>query len=263
MHTTNKPAALVAALPPLIFGLGVTLMLLVIVPLGQLRLGAPSPPLFLASSALRLNLGFAFAAVAALALVVGGVWGAVKKLPAWSPPWVGAGLWGAFFTLMAFSDDRAYLISPLVDGLLLAALLLLGLAALSALAWRGWVPAGAMSLGMTAMLGLLACFWLAASPFNRYDLALLSVLVGALMSALLYAYMRAGDQARLLALLGVGLLNAGVLYTAELVWQTWDRPGQPYTVFWAALAFSTAMLFSGPLLALALRPIRRRWGEGA
>ncbi len=258
MQTESQRQALVVALPPLVFGLGITAMFLVIVPLDRLVIGGASPPIHVTGLSLRFAIGLAVGLIMVTVLAVGGLVAAVRRLPGWGYTWVGADLMGLLLVLMVIGDDREFLISPAADIALLALFLLAGLAALTAAALRGWQQAGLVSIGLATTVGLSLCFFVTAGPFNRFDLALLAGPLGLLVAALTYAYACGADSTRIAVLVSMGLLNAALLWMAEQqVWQPWylshGEPGH----FWPWLAVLTALLLIGPMLSLVGRPLHR------
>lgn len=247
----SQRQALAAALPPLLFGLGIALASLVI--------GGP----FHAVPSWRIIVGVIVGLVPVTVLAGGGLIALVRRLPDWGYAWVGADLMGLLLLLMSLAEDREFLISPVVDVALVVLILLAGLAVLSVAALRGWQQAGLVSIGLSATLGLSLCFVVTACPFHRHDLALLAGPLGLLVAALTYAYTRGSGPARIAVLLGVGLLNVGLTWMAGQVWQTWYllRGESHWLLLATLLATLTGLLLAGPLLGLFARPLRRIVGR--
>jgi len=104
----------------------------------------------------------------------------------------------------------------------------------------------------------------AIPPFYRRDVALLAVPLGLLVAALTYVYARGSDLARIVVLVGIELVNVGIAWAAERVWQDWLLArGQPSPLL-PLLVLLTGALLAGPLLGLLGRPLRgvlgRAWG---
>ncbi|MDY6877379.1 MAG: hypothetical protein SWK90_14405 [Chloroflexota bacterium] len=252
----NPRQALVAALPPLLFSLGIALSWQVI--------GVPwhtAPPW-------RLITGVVVGLAPAAVIAIGGLIALVRRLPDWGYVWVGAAMMGLVLLLKVLAEERAevgvFLISPVADIIVMLVILLAGLVVLSVAALRGWPHAGLMSIGLAATLGLSLFQMVAVPPFYRLDVALLSVPLGLLVAALTYVYARGADLARIAVLVGVELVNVGIAWAADRVWHDWLLArGQPSPLL-PLLVLLTGALLAGPLLGLLGRPLRgvlrRAWG---
>ena len=130
--------------------------------------------------------------------------------------------------------------------------------------WLRWVPRRCVARNRPAWcpldcatLGLSLCFFVTAGPFSRCDLAQLGAPLGVLVAALIYACIRGTNPIRVAVLAGIGLVNAGVLWMAEQVWNPWFAShGQPHS-YLPLLVFLMAPLTVGPLVGLAGRRLRR------
>ena len=130
---------------------------------------------------------------------------------------------------------------------------------LGAAALRGWRRAGLLSLGFAGVMGLSICMAVTAAPFNRTDIALLAAPLGLIIAALVYAYTRGSDAARIAVLLGVGIVNAGLILMADRVWMDWlTARAQPSPIV-PLLIFTTILLLAGPIAGLFARPIQRKF----
>ena len=162
----------------------------------------------------------------------------------------------AFVKMLA--EDRADfglpLLSPVLD-IVLAILLLIGITALTIVtAWRGWRQAGLTSLGFATITGMSSFSMATAAPFNRYDLALLAVPVGLVMSLLTYLYVRKGDTGRIIAITGYGVMNATIFLVIASIWDLPPERPSPIIPFLVVL---TGALLVGPITGLVGRPVRR------
>ncbi len=252
----NPRRALAAALPPLLFSLGIALSWQVI--------GVPwytAPPW-------RLIAGVVVGLAPAAVIAIGGLIALVRRLPDWGYVWVGAAMMGLALLLKTLAEERAevgaFLISPVADIIVMLVVLLAGLVVLSVAALRGWPQAGLMSIGLAATLGLSLFYAVAIPPFYRRDVALLAVPLGLLVAALTYVYARGSDLARIAVLVGIELVNVGIAWAADRVWQDWLLArGQPSPLL-PLLVLLTGALLAGPLLGLLGRPLRgvlrRAWG---
>jgi len=244
----NPRQALAAALPPLIFSLGIALSWQVIsVPWHT------APPW-------RLIAGVVVGLAPAAVIAIGGLIALVRRLPDWGYVWVGAAMMGMALLLQALAEERAevgaFLISPVADIVMVLVVLLAGLVVLSVAALRGWPQAGLMSIGLAATLGLSLFYAVAIPPFYRRDVALLAVPLGLLVAALTYVYARGSDLVRIAVLAGIELVNVGIAWAADRVWQDWLLArGQPSPLL-PLLVLLTGALLAGPLLGLLGRPLR-------
>ena len=242
----NRRDAILACLPPVLFGICIAL--------GALIIWEP----WYTIPRWRLMTGFAMMMFPGLIIALGGLWALIKRLPAWGYTWAGGAVMGAVVFVKTMAEERADfglpLLSPVLD-IALAILLLLGLCALIIVtAWRGWRQAGLTSLGFATLAGMSSFSMATAAPLNRYDLALLAAPVGLLMSLLTYLYVRGGDVGRIIAVLGYGVMNAVVFLV--IVNTLKFPPGHPSPVI-PFLVVLTGALLVGPVAGLIGRPVRR------
>jgi hypothetical protein len=246
----KRKDALIATLPPLLFGVGIMLSALIIwKPWHQI----PS---------WRLYLGVAIGmALPAIVVGIGGAIALIHRIPDWGYTWAGAAAMGTVLLVKTMAEEQAdvgkYIISEMAD-LALALILLLGcLILLIWVALRGWQQAGLVSIGFASLMGVTIVSLPSAAPFNRYDLALLAAPFGLLMAWLTYRYALGSNKVRILVLLGMGSLNLGAVLLADSATRSWtlaqDRPSFVIPL----LILITGMLVSGPILGLIGTPIRR------
>jgi hypothetical protein len=162
-----------------------------------------------------------------------------------------------FLLVILFAEDREFLIAPWVDGIILASMLIIGAGAMLKAILEGWQTAGLMGLAFSSTLSLSMCFWVIASPFNRFDLALLGAPIGILMGWLVWQYMRGDLRSQLAILCGVGLINIGLVYMAEWIWLSWEPYRDGESLFWPVIVITTALLVGGPLLGSIFSAFRR------
>ena len=245
----NARHAMVAALPPLLFGLGIAAATLV-------RGGA-----WYAVPPWQITLSLVTGFIAAGLIAAGALVAVARHVPDWGYTWMGATLIGMLLAVEVLHEEFVEEATMPVASVLVPALgmltLLLILAALGAAALRGWLPASVVSIGMAAIAGLSLCQAVASGPFHRNDLALVAAPAGLLEAALTYLYVRRPGPARMVAFAGFWLLNVGLNWMASEVWGTWlvarDRP----SMFWPMLAFLTVLLVAGSVLSLLGWPLRR------
>jgi hypothetical protein len=252
--------AWLAALPPVLLGLGITTSLLFRVPLSRVVIGGPTRVHY--SSGIitgGMAIGIGAMALAALTLVIGGVVAVAQRLPLWGHTWVGTAVMVIVVALTVVSDDLPYLVSPVIDLLIVLALMLLLGAALGAVAWRGPLLGGLAGLGTIMILSLVVVSWASNPPFNRLDVGLLAGPLGLIYGGLIYGFVT-GPHARRTALLAIGGLlclatMGGVEYGLFWQWRvSHGQTGQPLIL----LAVGMALLAFGPVVGLVARRLRLR-----
>lgn len=256
----TRQDALLAALPPVLLGLSIAISLLLRAPLSRLVIGGPtrihySPGIITGG----MMVGIGALVLAALILVIGGVVAVARRLPLWGYTWVGTTVMVIVFALMVAADDLPYLVSPVIDVLIMMALLLLLGAALGAVGWRGPLLGGLAGLSTTMILSLVVVSWASNPPFNRLDVGLLVGPLGLVYGGLIYGFVT-GPPARRAALLAVGgLLCLGTMWGVEysVFWQwrvSHGQTGQPLIL----LAVGLAILTFGPAVGLVAQRLRPR-----
>jgi hypothetical protein len=241
--------ALLAALPPLLIGLGIALSALIVWEPWNLV------PRW------RLILGVAIGLLPAVAVAVGGFIALLRRLPDWGYTWAGASAMGVVILFKTLVEEQAdfgkALITPEVD-LAIGIVLLLGITALLAVtALRGWRGAGLLSIGFGTVFGVTLYSALLAAPFNRHDLALLAAPAGLLSGLLTYLYCRGSDGTRALTLFGIAIVNGAALWVAHGVWQPWLAAHDLPSPVFPMLVVLVGALTCGPLLGLMTAPLRR------
>jgi hypothetical protein len=154
-------------------------------------------------------------------------------------------------------------VSPLIDVLIMMALLLLLGAALGAVGWRGPLLGGLAGLSTTMILSLVVVSWASNPPFNHLDVGLLVGPLGLIYGGLLYGFVT-GSPARRAALLTVGGLLClvtmwGVEYGVFWQWRVnHGQTGQPLIL----VAVGLAILAFGPAVGLVAQRLRPFDGSG-
>lgn len=258
---TTRRDAWLAALPPVILGLSMAISALFRVPPGQLVIGGPTPVRYTGIITGGMMVGIGAMGLAALIIVVSGVIAGVQRLPFWGHTWTGAAVMVIVFALEVAADDSPYLVSPLIDLLIIFALLLLLGAALGAAGWRGLWLGGLAGLSTTMILSLVVVSWTSNPPFNRLDIALLAGPLGLLYGGLLYSFVT-GSAARRAALLAVGgLLCLGTMGSAvQGVFGQWFLDHGQAGQVWILLAIGASLLAFGPAVGLVAPKLRPRTG---
>lgn len=247
----NRRQALLAALPPLLFGLGIGISWLVIGRQWQ------------SISRLQLYAGIGAGFLAAAVIAVGALFALLKGLPDWGYMWVGSALLGFVLLLQTAAEELAesglYHLSAGGETAVEILILLLFLAFLSISAWRGWQCAGMASIGMSSILAVSLYHVVAVPPLNRPDMAALAIPYGALVAGLVYLFLRRSSTLwQAAALLFIGLVNLAAVMTVDTAWQALLDTGKPFPILPFAGIIS-GLLLAGPLLSLAGRPVRRRF----
>lgn len=256
-RTVGRDAWL-AALPPVIFGLSLAILILVSTPASRLVIGGPTSPRYQLNS-LGLMIGGAVVVLTLLVLAIGGMIAAVRRLPVWGYSWSGAAVMAVTFMLIIASDDKPHLVSPVVDVIIMIALLLLLGTALGSAGWRGPLPGGLAGLSTTMILSVAVVWSVQAGPFSRLDLALLTAPLGLLYGTLLYGFVT-GPTARRVALLATGALFClGTMWAVEhLVFWQWRMDNSQAGQIWILLAVGVALLSFGPLVGLGIQRLLPR-----
>jgi len=234
--------AMIAALPPLLLGLGLSQVVFFI------RRWYLTTGSYHWDEGMLSSIGWSFALTLAvmLALVVVGLVAAIKRLPRWGYSWAAGGLMAVFLLGTLFSDDRPMTTGWAVFGL---ALLALGIALLWAAARRAWQWAVLVSLGMTATFATGLTFFAAAAPLAGFDVALTAAPVGFAFALLIYFFMISESRARLwlLALGGLLALTVGARYVS--IWWDWAATHGKHGLAWCLAVLILGLTLAGPLMS--------------
>jgi hypothetical protein len=192
----------------------------------------------------------------------------LRRLPGWGYSWAGAALMGTALLVQTAVEELAEggrpLLSPAGEVVAGGLILLAGLGLLVVAALRGTRQAGLVSIGFAMTIGLVVCSTFSSAPFYRDDLALLAAPLGLAMAALTYAFARGSTAARAGVLAAVGLLNAGLAWTADrVVFRSWVLSQGKTGFLLPLLVVLAGVLLAGPLLGLAVAAGRRALGRAA
>ena len=209
-----------AILPPILFGLGITLAPIVA---GGKWNEIPR---------WRLYVSVVVMAAPMAVIAVGGFIALFKRIPDWGYTWVGVSMIGALLLLKGIAeelDDVGKFIISQVGDLVLGGAIALGiLIVLAIVAIRGWQQAGLVSMGMASVLGLSLMQSVSSPPMNRQDLSMLSLPLGMLAALLVYLYVTKKTELKILSLIGMGLLNLALIWVAHTAWLPWmNSRGRP------------------------------------
>ena len=232
----------IAALPPLIYGTGIALPALILQ--GQ----------HFQIVTWRLVLGLLFFILSTAVIILGGLLAIRKRLPDWGYSWAGAGLMSVVMAVKLIAEERAdegfTIINPAMDTALALLLVLSCIVLLFFAALRGWQASGLVSIGFVSILTLSIIAATTAAPFNRYDIALLSLPVGILIAAVTYIYGFKDDLTRIILLVGLSIVNAASIWLVDRAWMSGVSRD---SAFWPFFVAVTLALLAGPLAALVLK----------
>jgi hypothetical protein len=242
----NRRDALIASLPPVLFGICIAL--------GALVVWGP----WYTIPRWRLMTGFAIVMVPGAIIGLGALWALKKRILPWGHTWVGSAAMGLVAFVKTIAEERADfglpLLSPVLD-IVVGILLFVGIMLLVGVyAWHGWRRAGMVSLGFATIAGMASFSMAMAAPFNRHDLALLAAPTGLVMASLIYLYLRKGDAGRIIAILGYGVMNSVVFLVIASIWNL--PPDRPSPVIPFLIVLTGAVLV-GPIAGLIGRPMRK------
>lgn len=249
----NQREAIVATLPPLLFGLGIAANAVI--------LGGP----WYAVPRWRLILSIVAVLTPAAVVAIGGLIALIRRLPDWGYTWLGACLAGLFLLANVVGEELAESgmnpIPPAGEFAIGVLLLLVLLGALIMAALSAWQRAGLVSIGLSATMALSLCGAVSSPPFHRRDLALLAAPVGILLAVLIYVYVRRSATVQIAVVLGVGVLNVGLALIANQAWHDWlVAQGRP-SPLWPLSVILTGLLLAGPVVGLLVRPLRHMVGR--
>lgn len=241
-----------AALPPALFGLMLSAFLLGLVPLREIVWGGPTQVRVVNP----IVLAYVVPGLVGAALVIGGLCGALQRLPRWSYTWAVAGVVAVLFGLVILGDELPYLISPTVDVVIV--LSLLGLLAVLALvaAWRALDDAALVGLGFGGAFATTVTFFATAGPFSRLDIGLLSLPVGLAFVLLIVSYVRGKSAAKRSAVAAAAVLSAALTWLYRAVIFTGMPTFSGRTFHWKLLSIAWIGLLAAPLLSWLLRRAR-------
>ncbi len=245
----SQREAWLAALPPLVFGFGFALGMLIIREPWQ-----NVPPW-------RMGLGLGMLVLACLVLAVGAFRALWQKIPNWGYSWIGYAYMGLILFIKTFAEEQADfglpMVSPLVDQII-AVVVLGGMALFLGIAiLHGWQQAGLLSFGYAGMMALSLFGMLTAAPIQRLDLALFILPASLLMAWLTYLYVRSDDLQKIPALLGSVLLYSGIVWLVMYAWQSWYLERGANSPILPLFVIFMILLLSGPLGGILGTPLRR------
>lgn len=209
-----KPfVSLLTALPPLILGVWLSGFVVVLVPLNSIVWGGATP-LRVPLSGQVLRAPAVMLGLLVLVLVGGALVSVARRRAVWGHTWSTAAAVSVAMGLSILADDVPYLVSPLVDALMLVAIVLALAAVAFVAARRSMAEAVLVAMGFTSACSLVAGFMAVGSPMLRMDIALLMAPAGLAFALLILAFLRGQGRVRWIALVLTAAL-AAVLISAS------------------------------------------------
>jgi hypothetical protein len=248
----SKRQGVIAALPPLLLGLGIMSSALI------------RTDVWYRLPVWQLYLSVAVVLLPGIAVGLGGLLALLKRIPDWGLTWVGCAFMGVTLfakVLVEEGVEEGWLsLAPSTEMVLGLAILLAGFTFLIITARRGWTQAGLFTIAVACTMGLSLFQSLTAAPFNRDDIAIFAGPLGLIIASLIYVYIFQPGILRIVIILGVGLVNTGAAVIATNTWSSWfENKGAPSPLL-PLLVILTVLLFSGPVSGLILRLINRLCG---
>jgi hypothetical protein len=246
----KRREAIIASLPPLIFGFGITLSWLII---GNHWYDIPQ---------WQIYTGVSFGIIAGLIIAIGALIGLIKRLPVWSYTWLGSVCIGFILVIGSFVDElieRGYEIPKVISVIGNMIVLLIIILVISFVANRGWQLAGLLGIGLASTMGLSLVHTIVIPPYNRFDLVYISTLLGLLTSVMIYNYILADHNLwQLGMLIMVGAVNIGTAMVASFAWlPRLSELGKPSPMV-PLIIIITGLLLVGPILGVIGRSIKQR-----
>lgn len=243
--TMGKRQVLLAALPPLLLGLGIMISSLI------------RTDVWYRLPTWQLYLSVVVVMIPGIVVSLGGLRAIQKRLPDWGLTWVGTAFMGfTLFTQVFVSEgtQEGWLaITPAIELVLGITFLLTGLTLLTIIARRGWSQAGLFTIAVASTMGLSLFQSMTAAPFNRDDIALFAGPLGLIFGSLIYLYIRQSALTRIVIIAGVGFINTAVALIASNAWGSWlENRGAPSPLV-PLLIILTGLLLSGPVTGLLMR----------
>jgi len=243
----KRKEAIIASLPPMIFGAGISLSWFVI---GSRWFEIPP---------WQLIAGLFIGLTASVILAIGAILGLIKGLPDWSFTWLGSSAIGFILMVNTFVDEvteTGYEISPLTNtiGNIIVLILLLPVILLGAK--HGLTQAGLVSIGMASTLGISLIHAVVIPPISRHELVLLSLILGSITSVLIFFFFIIQSKWRISLMIMIGMLNIGTAAIASYAWKPWFNQKESPSPFPTLIVILTILLLAGPVLGLISKTIQ-------
>ena len=254
---TDRSVWLLAALPPALYGLLLSLCVLTVVPQRGIVWGGSTPlPRPLLGQTVWIPL--AMLGLLIVLLVGGTLAGLARRCAAWSHTWSTAAVVAVAMALSIMADDVPYLLSPVLDVLLLAVLVLILVGVSLLAARRSMTEAALVSMGFVSAFGLTVTFVSVASPMLRMDIALGAAPAGLAFALLIAAFLGWRSGARWIVLPLTATLVAVLIWIYAAAVASALSPDIAWRTFMRTLGSIAAIGFAAPLALGWILSLRRR-----
>jgi len=228
----NRRDIILVVLPPLLFGLGSAIAVL-----SSQLLGSIAAWVFIA-----------------IIISAGGMIALIRGMPAWGDTWLGSFLILIALLLRLLMEEGKETGLPIFSSFMSDAITVLVslalLALIIAIALKGWQRTGLVSIGLSTTLGIGIWNTFARPPFNQENLTLLVAPIGLAIAICIYLYVRKSDMVRVLALVGIWLINLSTALISSRVYQDWfSERGKTFPLI-SLIAILSVLLWGGPFLRL-------------
>lgn len=245
----DSKEALIASLPPFIFGSAVWVTWLII-----------GGPWYTASDA-QLKAGLLAGLLLAAVIAVGGIIALIKRFPVWGYTWLGMDVLGFLLCIKSLAEESPNLIPEWLTLIIAVSALIFCAVVLVHAVLESWQAAGLFSTGMSTAMALANVHTMAIGPYHRVDLAILGLVCGLILSALTYAYLRTTPWPQAGLLGSIGLLNLGILYLANQVWSQHLAEVGKTSPLLPMLVILLILLLVGPFAGLFRKPVKSIFGK--
>ena len=193
----NDPkTAILSVLPLFLFGLGISLTWWII-----------AGPWYEASEATR-KAAIYIGLIPIVGIAIGGIWSFIKRIPNWSPIWLGVNIAGAALVAKSIAEEFPYLPTNPLFGVLLV---IGGLGAVAIgliISLRSWEQAALFGISLSSTICLFNAHTLSVGPLSHVHFGLWAVFAGLLLSALTYIFITKDKKSiRTVILTAIAILN--------------------------------------------------------
>ena len=234
----NSRQNLLAALPVLLIGLGIT------------------GGCFIAGGACyeipswRLYSGIAFGGLIALSIGTFGVYGLIRKIPDWSVIWIAISVIG-FLVLVNFTSSLG--LPSFIEITILLFSVIIGLVIFYLISKKSWQLAGLFGIGLSTALSLILFFMATNISHNEIKIGYFDLIIGLAMSGLLFFYLKSNNQIKVLTLVIFMIVNSVLIYIFDQSMLKLNHESQLLYL----IVFSNGLLFSGIVFYYLIRLINR------
>jgi len=229
---------LIAALPIILIGLGITGSCLIA---GGACYEIPS---------WRLYSGIVFGGLISLFIGFVGVLGLIKKIPDWSIIWIAISVIG-FLVLINFASSFG--LPSFIEIIVLLFSVITGLTIFYLISKKSWQIAGLFGIGLSTALSLILFFMATNISHDVIKIGYFDLLIGLIMSGLIFLYLRSTNQIKVLILFVFMILNSILIFIFDNSMLKLNHESQLIYL----IVFSIGLLFSGITFHHVIRLINR------